>query len=72
MKAANRQVLNGELDNGDSRAIGEKEVLLEAQTSRYLNEFDEIARLGKGGYGQVYKVRNKLDGQFYAIKKNQY
>jgi len=34
----------------------EKEVLLEAQTSRYLNEFDEIARLGKGGYGQVYKV----------------
>ncbi|XP_072204878.1 eukaryotic translation initiation factor 2-alpha kinase 1 isoform X2 [Excalfactoria chinensis] len=69
MKAANRQVLNGDLDNGDSRAIREKEVLLEAQTSRYLNEFDEIARLGKGGYGQVYKVRNKLDGQFYAIKK---
>ncbi|XP_021267282.1 eukaryotic translation initiation factor 2-alpha kinase 1 isoform X2 [Numida meleagris] len=69
MKAANREVLNGELDNGDSRAIREKEVLLEAQTSRYLNEFDEIARLGKGGYGQVYKVRNKLDGQFYAIKK---
>ncbi|XP_028941276.1 eukaryotic translation initiation factor 2-alpha kinase 1, partial [Antrostomus carolinensis] len=69
MKAANRQILNGELDNGDSRAIGEKEVLFEAQTSRYLNEFDEIARLGKGGYGEVYKVRNKLDGQFYAIKK---
>ncbi|NXN95558.1 E2AK1 kinase, partial [Rhinopomastus cyanomelas] len=69
MKAANRQILNGELASGDSYAIGEKEVLFEAQTSRYLNEFDEIARLGKGGYGQVYKVRNKLDGQFYAIKK---
>ncbi|NXW53288.1 E2AK1 kinase, partial [Eurystomus gularis] len=69
MKAANRQILNGGLDNGDSHAIGEKEVLFEAQTSRYLNEFDEIARLGKGGYGKVYKVRNKLDGQFYAIKK---
>ncbi|NXX62291.1 E2AK1 kinase, partial [Scopus umbretta] len=69
MKAANRQILNGELDNGDSCAIGEKEVLFEAQTSRYLNEFDEVARLGKGGYGKVYKVRNKLDGQFYAIKK---
>ncbi|KFP75963.1 Eukaryotic translation initiation factor 2-alpha kinase 1, partial [Apaloderma vittatum] len=69
MKAANRQIVNGELDNGDSYAIGEKEVLFEAQTSRYLNEFDEIARLGKGGYGKVYKVRNKLDGQFYAIKK---
>ncbi|XP_010184453.1 PREDICTED: eukaryotic translation initiation factor 2-alpha kinase 1 [Mesitornis unicolor] len=69
MKAANQQILNGELDNGDSHAIGEKEVLFEAQTSRYLNEFDEVAKLGRGGYGKVYKVRNKLDGQFYAIKK---
>uniref|UniRef100_A0A8C3Y9P6 Eukaryotic translation initiation factor 2-alpha kinase 1 n=1 Tax=Catharus ustulatus TaxID=91951 RepID=A0A8C3Y9P6_CATUS len=69
MKAANQQLLNGELDNGEPLAIGEKEVLFEAQTSRYLNEFEEIARLGKGGYGKVYKVRNKLDGQFYAIKK---
>ncbi|KAM6250234.1 eukaryotic translation initiation factor 2-alpha kinase 1 [Porphyrio hochstetteri] len=69
MKAASRQILNGELDDGDLRAIGEKEVLFEAQTSRYLNEFDEVARLGEGGYGKVYKVRNKLDGQFYAIKK---
>ncbi|XP_072453944.1 eukaryotic translation initiation factor 2-alpha kinase 1 isoform X3 [Notamacropus eugenii] len=46
-----------------------KEVVFEAQTSRYLNEFEEIAVLGKGGYGKVYKVRNKLDRQFYAIKK---
>ncbi|NWT33743.1 E2AK1 kinase, partial [Cardinalis cardinalis] len=69
MKAANQQVLKGELDNGESLAIGEKEVLFEAQISRYLNEFEEVARLGSGGYGKVYKVRNKLDGQFYAIKK---
>uniref|UniRef100_A0A8C8YJR2 Eukaryotic translation initiation factor 2-alpha kinase 1 n=1 Tax=Prolemur simus TaxID=1328070 RepID=A0A8C8YJR2_PROSS len=49
--------------------IRSKEVAFEAQTSRYLNEFEELAILGKGGYGRVYKVRNKLDGQYYAIKK---
>ena len=33
-----------------------REVAFEAQTSRYLNEFEELAVLGKGGYGRVYKV----------------
>jgi len=37
--------------------------------SRYQNEFEEITKLGKGGFGSVYQVRNKLDGQLYAIKK---
>lgn len=33
-----------------------REIAFEAQTSRYLNEFEELAILGKGGYGRVYKV----------------
>lgn len=37
--------------------------------SRYCQDFDEAGRLGKGGFGQVVKARNKLDGRFYAIKK---
>uniref|UniRef100_A0A8C5K3K2 Eukaryotic translation initiation factor 2-alpha kinase 1 n=1 Tax=Jaculus jaculus TaxID=51337 RepID=A0A8C5K3K2_JACJA len=52
-----------------SRYTQPREIAFEAQTSRYLNEFEELAILGKGGYGRVYKVRNKLDGQHYAIKK---
>ncbi|XP_046709856.1 LOW QUALITY PROTEIN: eukaryotic translation initiation factor 2-alpha kinase 1-like [Silurus meridionalis] len=38
-------------------------------TSRYLSEFDEISPLGRGTYGKVFKVKNKLDGQDYSVKK---
>lgn len=37
--------------------------------SRYANEWVEQGRLGKGGYGEVVKARNKLDARVYAIKK---
>lgn len=37
--------------------------------SRYGNDFTELGRLGKGGYGEVVKARNKLDGGIYAVKK---
>ncbi|XP_050354452.1 eIF-2-alpha kinase GCN2 [Nymphalis io] len=36
--------------------------------SRLNVEFEILAWLGKGAFGDVLKVRNKLDGGFYAIK----
>uniref|UniRef100_A0A674N1L4 Eukaryotic translation initiation factor 2-alpha kinase 1 n=1 Tax=Takifugu rubripes TaxID=31033 RepID=A0A674N1L4_TAKRU len=47
----------------------QKEGLFQGQISRYISEFEEICRLGKGSYGKVFKVMNKLDGQYYAVKK---
>lgn len=35
---------------------------------RFLEEFDTISRVGKGGYGSVYKARRKLEDTFFAVK----
>lgn len=37
--------------------------------SHYYHEFDEIEYIAGGGFGQVYRVKHKLDGTEYAIKK---
>ena len=33
------------------------------------SEFDYLARLGAGGFGVVFKVRQRLDGRLYALKR---
>lgn len=37
--------------------------------SRYLNDFEPIQCLGKGGFGVVFESRNKVDHCSYAIKR---
>ena len=37
--------------------------------NRYKNEFHETTKLGRGGFGTVFRSTNKLDGHDYAIKK---
>lgn len=38
------------------------------QGSRFASEFETLGLLGSGSFGQVYKVKNKLDGCLYAVK----
>ncbi|XP_029953217.1 eukaryotic translation initiation factor 2-alpha kinase 1 isoform X2 [Salarias fasciatus] len=57
------------LGGSHSLTLRPKDELFQAQTSRYLSEFEEICKLGKGAYGNVFQVLNKLDGQYYAMKK---
>ncbi|XP_060140468.1 eukaryotic translation initiation factor 2-alpha kinase 1 isoform X4 [Globicephala melas] len=61
MRSAKERVRQGPCeDNSHIQKIRSREVGFEAQTSRYLNEFEELAILGKGGYGRVYKVLREV------------
>lgn len=42
---------------------------LMSEWSRYRHEFEEIGFISKGGFGNVFKARHRLDGTVYAIKK---
>ncbi|KAI8332500.1 kinase-like domain-containing protein [Chlamydoabsidia padenii] len=37
--------------------------------SRYHDDFVELGLLGRGGFAKAYRVKNKLDGIDYAVKK---
>ena len=45
-----------------SRRVGDE------RTKRHRTEFVVLDLLGSGGFGKVYKVRNKLDSKCYALK----
>lgn len=44
--------------------------LQDSNISRYEKEFVELASIGVGEFGLVYKCLNRLDGCVYAIKKS--
>ena len=40
-----------------------------ADTSRHRTEYEILQEIGRGAFGQVWKVRNKVDGHIYAMKR---
>uniref|UniRef100_A0A671LVF2 non-specific serine/threonine protein kinase n=1 Tax=Sinocyclocheilus anshuiensis TaxID=1608454 RepID=A0A671LVF2_9TELE len=40
----------------------------QATKSRFLEDFDSINPIGKGGFGRVFKARRKLENTYYAVK----
>lgn len=38
-------------------------------SSRHVTEYDLLTKIGSGAFGQVWKVRNKVDGHVYAMKR---
>lgn len=65
VKLMYKQYIEGLLCNNTNN-ISNKLVLY---SSRYSDDFIEVSRIGKGGFGTVWKAYNKLDKCSYAIKK---
>ena len=55
--------------NDSSPALGEDKFTLAEFKSRFADEFECIECLGKGGYGIVFRAKNKVDDQEYAVKR---
>ena len=36
---------------------------------RLYSEFEVISKIGEGTFGEAFKVRSRIDGRLYAIKK---
>ena len=35
----------------------------------FYTNFEKLGHLGEGAFGEVFKVRDKMDEQFYAVKE---
>lgn len=67
-------------DNYYNKDNGIKKIGREMPVSRYYDRcrtqtyfeqcFDIIEKIGEGSFGEVFKVRSKEDGCFYAVKKS--
>ena len=42
---------------------------MSSQTKTTVKDFKVVKRLGKGAFGEVYKVQRISDGEVYAMKK---
>jgi hypothetical protein len=65
-----RNTINSNIVIDDSElGLNNLENVNNNMSSRFLTDFEVVDKIGQGGGGSVYKVKNKYDGMFYAIKR---
>jgi membrane-associated tyrosine/threonine-specific cdc2-inhibitory kinase len=38
-------------------------------TNRFNTDFEVLAKIGEGSFGEAFRVRSRIDGKLYAVKK---
>jgi len=66
-KSADRSTSAGDGETPGSETLDNPKG--DRRISRYKEEYEEVERLGHGAFGAVFRVKNKVDGNEYAIKK---
>lgn len=56
--------------NGGARAELSSLYQRDKRESYYEQCFEQIAKVGEGSFGEVFKVKSKVDGCLYAVKKS--
>lgn len=69
-KEGRRRKPSNHFDDEDDEDIDSMKTFTDYPLQSRLNtEFEVIGVVGHGGFGEVLKVKNKLDSRFYAIKR---
>ena len=58
-------LLSFEEDNDNKMVVKTTQI----KSNRFATDFEVISKLGEGSFGEAFKVRSRLDGNIYAIKK---
>lgn len=44
--------------------------IIPTKHNRFSIDFEIISRLGEGAFGEAMKVRSRIDGRLYAVKRS--
>lgn len=62
-------IVERHIETNKNIQLSNNEKEIDSFNSRYLTDFEPVDCLGKGGYGVVFKAKNKIDDCNYAIKR---
>jgi serine/threonine protein kinase len=46
-----------------------KVTAIQGTTNRFISDFEVLGKIGEGSFGEAFRVRSRIDGKLYAVKK---